>query len=66
MTVEYVIQVGRANTLIWYSGLNPYNLYGMCDGGVNEDNAEQQIYIPDEMPNLGKNFYGEMMKVRNI
>ena len=47
--------------MVWYSGLNPYNLYATCDGGVDVNGDE--IYIPDEIPHFGKLQYDNMMMV---
>ena len=59
-----LLQLWEANKLIWANGLNPYNLYGMCDGGVTPDSVhEDHVFIPEETPAFGKAHFEDMMKV---
>ncbi len=44
---DVVVQVFAVNLLLWSSGLNPYNVYGHCDGGVpNEQGYLSGFDVP--------------------
>ena len=44
------------NNIVWNSGLNPYNVYGHCDGGVPDEEGYLSGYdtptliLPEVLP----------------